>query len=187
MPKDRPPDATISRNAIRQLANRGLRAPCRINVQTRNGQVTLTGHVQYPHQRDAAVQALRAIEGVDRVTDQLKVKPPAKHEYKTLPPLPKPDAAPIAAEAEATDAAAEEQAAEPDASHETDAHATAEPDVELTAEAAVASEANEAPEAAGNLSDSTEFDLGPLPPRASFSMPKSSPKSPGQRPAESDK
>ncbi len=127
------------------------------------------------------MQALRAIEGVDRVTDQLKVKPPAKHEYKMLPPLPKPDAAAVAAEAEATDAAAEEEASEADAPAETDAVATAEP----TGELAEASETNEEPAAEGNLSDSTEFDLGPLPPRASFSMQKSPPKSSAQRPTDS--
>lgn len=163
-PKNRPPDATISRNAVRQLANRGLRAPCRINVQTRNGDVTLTGHVMYAHQREAALQAMRTIEGVQRVTDQLKVKPPAKHEYKTLPPRPKPDRAPEATKAEATEASTEEEAAEAETSNATAADATASPNAEAAETSAAVDE---------NLSDSTEFELGPLPLRASFSMHKS--------------
>lgn len=147
--KNQPPDATIARNAIRQLANRGLRAPCHINVQSRNGEVTLSGHVLYPHQRDAALQALRSIEGVSRVTDQLKIKPPVKHEYKTLPPLAKPAQQEEAAEAEPAEAEAPTDAIDkPTAAA---APATQRPAVESTAEE--------------NLSDSTDFELGPLPPR----------------------
>ncbi len=135
-PKNQPPDATISRNAIRQLSNRGLRSPCDITVNTRNGEVTLSGHVLYPHQRDAAVQALRAVEGVRRVTDQLKVKPPVKHQYNTLPPLAAPAKkveATAATDPAATDPAAADQATET------------------------------APPVGETSSNSTEFELGPLP------------------------
>lgn len=74
-------DATITRNVSRQLAGCGLRSPCRIEVQTRNGEVTLSGAVQFVHQRNAAVQAIRTVEGVRRVIEKLKVTPPAKHQY----------------------------------------------------------------------------------------------------------
>lgn len=74
-------DATISKNVSQQLAGRGLRSPCRIQVQTRNGEVTLSGTVQFVHQRDAAVQAIRTVEGVTRIVEKLKVTRAAKHQY----------------------------------------------------------------------------------------------------------
>jgi hypothetical protein len=74
-------DATISRNVSRQLASSGLRSPCRIQVQTRNGEVTLSGTVQFVHQRNTAVQSIRTVEGVRRIVEKLKVTPPAKHQY----------------------------------------------------------------------------------------------------------
>lgn len=142
-PKNQPPDSSISKSVSRALASCGLRAPCQIRVQTLKGQVTLAGHVIYPHQKTAALQAIQKIEGVLRVTDQLKVRPPVKHEYKTLPPLPKP----AAEDAEAKQAAPDDGA---------DAAATAAAPPEPPEPSAPVSE----PE---NLSDSTEFDLGPAP------------------------
>jgi hypothetical protein len=80
-------DATISRNVIRQLAS--FKRPCRIQVQTRNGEVTLSGTVQFVHQRNAAVQAIRTVEGVTRVVEKLKVMPAAKHTYQQPASMPK--------------------------------------------------------------------------------------------------
>lgn len=74
-------DATITRNVSRQLSGCGLRSPCRIEVQTRNGEVTLSGTVQFVHQRNAAAQAIRTVEGVKRVVEKIKVTPPARHQY----------------------------------------------------------------------------------------------------------
>ena len=54
-------DAAISRSVTQHLAGRGLRSPCRIEVQTRNGEVTLSGTVQYVHQRDEVVQIYRVL------------------------------------------------------------------------------------------------------------------------------
>ena len=93
-------DATISRNATQHLASTGLRSPCHIQVQTRNGEITLSGIVQYDHQRNAAVQAVRNIEGVKRVIENLKVMPAPKGEYKPPPPR-QATAAPPAAEPQA--------------------------------------------------------------------------------------
>jgi osmotically-inducible protein OsmY len=47
-------------------------------VQTSNGQVTLSGIVQYAHQRAAAVSAISGMVGVRRVIDQMTVKPAIK-------------------------------------------------------------------------------------------------------------
>jgi osmotically-inducible protein OsmY len=57
---------------------RGLRTPCRIVVSSQNGDVTLTGSIQFAHQRSAATQAAANVPGVRRVVDQLKVTPVVK-------------------------------------------------------------------------------------------------------------
>ena len=72
------PDRTITQQAGKKLANRGIRSPCRVEVQTRNGDVTLSGSVQYAHQKGAAAQVVAGITGVRRVIDQLVVKPAVK-------------------------------------------------------------------------------------------------------------
>lgn len=99
-------DATITRNAHQHIAGTGLRSPCHIQVETRNGQVTLSGIVQYDHQRTAAVHAVRNLEGVKRVIENLKVMPAPKRPYTPPPPVRKPMA-------EQPQAAAPEAAAGP--------------------------------------------------------------------------
>jgi hypothetical protein len=136
-------DETISRNVSRQLAGRGLRSPCHIQVQTRNGEVTLSGTVQYVHQRDAAVQAIRTVEGIKRVVEKLKVSPPAKlrHPQSAGAPVKKPAADAMQPESH-------------DATVETPPEASIEP----------ASSADELPardqQPLSADSDSTEFSLG---------------------------
>jgi osmotically-inducible protein OsmY len=71
-------DRTIVQQVIQRLATRGLRSPCKIDVQARNGEVTLTGAIQYPHQRAAAKQAASTAAGVRSVIDRLSIKPPEK-------------------------------------------------------------------------------------------------------------
>lgn len=83
--KDPISDEALSRNVSRQLASCGLRSPCHIQVQTRHGEVTLTGTVQFVHQRNAAVQAIRTVEGVRRIVEKIKVKAAPRPQYKELP------------------------------------------------------------------------------------------------------
>src|SRR5688572_6889520 len=45
------PDDTLLQKVSQQLSNRGLRSPCKITVAARNGDITLTGTLQYAHQR----------------------------------------------------------------------------------------------------------------------------------------
>lgn len=71
-------DRTITQQVSQRLATRGLRSPCRIDVQARNGEVTLTGNIQYPHQRAAAMQAASTAEGVRHVVDRLTIKAAVK-------------------------------------------------------------------------------------------------------------
>ncbi len=69
------PDRTLAERAQRQLTSRGLRAPCQINVQSNHGVLTLSGKVEYSHQRQTALQAARGVQGVRGVVDQLQVIP----------------------------------------------------------------------------------------------------------------
>ena len=68
-------DKTINHKVTQGLAARGMRAPCSIAVQTTKGVVTLSGNIEYEHQRNTALQAVRHLDGVSRVVDQLHVKP----------------------------------------------------------------------------------------------------------------
>ena len=66
-------DHAITSQVLMKLSNRGIRSPCKVTVQTKNGDVTLSGTVQFAHQKSAAVQAATGITGVRRVTDQTTV------------------------------------------------------------------------------------------------------------------
>ena len=117
--KDPISDETINKNVGRQLAACGLRSPCHIQAQTRRGEVTLSGTVQFVHQRNAAVQAIRAVEGVRRIVEKIKVKAAPRPQYKELPAW-KPAGQPEAEKAETEAAAVDGQAAMPAAPPETD-------------------------------------------------------------------
>jgi hypothetical protein len=47
-------DRTIVQQVIQRLTMRGLSAPCKIEVQSRNGEVTLTGPIQHAGHREAS-------------------------------------------------------------------------------------------------------------------------------------
>ncbi len=71
-------DRTITQQVLQRLATKGLRSPCRIDVQSKNGEVTLTGSLQYAYQRASALQAASTASGVRHVIDRLTVKPNTK-------------------------------------------------------------------------------------------------------------
>jgi hypothetical protein len=68
-------DKAINQKVTQQLSARGMRSPCRIAVQTVRGVVTLSGDIEYEHQRNTAVQTARHLDGVSSVVDRLHVKP----------------------------------------------------------------------------------------------------------------
>ena len=72
-------DKTITRQVMGKLAGRGLNSPCKVVVDTIKGQVTLSGTVQYAHQKTTAAQAANGISGVKRVIDKLVVKTVVKY------------------------------------------------------------------------------------------------------------
>jgi hypothetical protein len=90
------PDKMLDQKVTQALAARGMRAPCSIAVQTAKGVVTLSGNIEYEHQRNTAMQAARHLDGVSRVVDQLHVKPKTSP-WKLEPARQSP--APIAASA----------------------------------------------------------------------------------------
>jgi osmotically-inducible protein OsmY len=66
-------DQTITNQVLLKLANRGIRSPCTVTVLTKKGEVTLSGTVQFSHQKTAAIQAATGCAGVRRVIDQTTV------------------------------------------------------------------------------------------------------------------
>ena len=68
-------DPIISRCVNEKLSNMGIRAPCRVTVASSDGNVTLSGTIQYEHQRQMAMHASRGVAGVKRVVDQMRVIP----------------------------------------------------------------------------------------------------------------
>jgi osmotically-inducible protein OsmY len=72
-------DQSITQQVQNKLSGRGLSSPCHFTVETRKGEVTLSGSVQYAHQKGTAVQVANVISGVRRVIDRLIVKVPAKY------------------------------------------------------------------------------------------------------------
>jgi osmotically-inducible protein OsmY len=68
------PDQSITQKVNHQLSCRGVRKLCHINVVTSEGDVTLSGTIQYEHQRRMVIQSARSVDGVQRVVDQLRVK-----------------------------------------------------------------------------------------------------------------
>ena len=50
----------------------GLRPPCKVTAELRDGIVTLTGTVQHEYQKRAAVHALRGMAAVKRVVNNIQ-------------------------------------------------------------------------------------------------------------------
>ena len=80
-------DDRLQLRLANKLSNIGIRAPCRLAVEVYNGHVTLNGIVQYDYQKRASIQAARSMDGVQSVTDKVKVEPPVRG-WEELPPKP---------------------------------------------------------------------------------------------------
>jgi osmotically-inducible protein OsmY len=73
-------DQTIAQQVTERIATRGIRSPCRIDVQAKNGEVILSGEIQHAYQRSAVLQVVSATSGVRHVVDRLRIKRAAKRE-----------------------------------------------------------------------------------------------------------
>ncbi len=91
--KDAIPDRSIDQKVGQQLSNHGMRPPCKVVASSKGGTVTLTGKIQYEHQRNSCIQTARRVEGVQRVVDQLQVIVKEVKKEK-IPTGSKPDACP---------------------------------------------------------------------------------------------
>lgn len=72
------PDKQVSQKVQQRLSRAGVGSQSTISVQVRNGDVTLSGTLQYETQRRSALHAARGVTGVRRIVDQLQVKQAAK-------------------------------------------------------------------------------------------------------------
>lgn len=71
-------DDRLQLRLTNKLSNLGLRSPSRVHVEVYHGDVTIKGVVQFEYQRKAAVTAVRSMDGVESVIDQLKVQAPTR-------------------------------------------------------------------------------------------------------------
>jgi osmotically-inducible protein OsmY len=68
-------DTAITQQAHHMLTTHGFRAPCNIEVQTSRGVVTLSGTIEFDHQRIAILRVIHQIDGVSYVNDRMQVQP----------------------------------------------------------------------------------------------------------------
>ena len=72
-------DPVLSQKVGQKLSSLGVRSPCRVTVVSNKGNVTLSGTIQYEHQRQRVLRGVRATSGVQRVVDQMRVIPSRKY------------------------------------------------------------------------------------------------------------
>lgn len=72
------PDKQLCQKVEQRMARAGGGSQAKISVQVHNGDVTLSGTLQYEAQRRPALHAARGVAGVRRVVDQLTLKPAAR-------------------------------------------------------------------------------------------------------------
>ena len=64
----------IIKKVNQRIARASLGAGSRVSAVVRNGQVTLSGSIEYDNQRRPALRAASGVDGVGRVLDQLQVQ-----------------------------------------------------------------------------------------------------------------
>lgn len=67
-------DNAILKKVNQRLARASLGSHSRVTAAVRNGQVTLSGSIQYEIQRRPALRAASGVDGVSGVLDQLQVQ-----------------------------------------------------------------------------------------------------------------
>jgi osmotically-inducible protein OsmY len=68
------PDNDVLKRINSRLGRTGLGGQSSVHVAVRNGDVTISGSIQYDAQRRSVLNAIRGVGGVRRVMDQLQVK-----------------------------------------------------------------------------------------------------------------
>jgi hypothetical protein len=85
-------DKAILKKLNQHLARISLGAHSRVTATVRNGQVTLSGTLQYENQRRPAMKAATSVDGVRGVLDQLHVPPRQPYGPPSKPLVIHPDA-----------------------------------------------------------------------------------------------
>ena len=72
------PDKTVLKQVVQKLMRSGTGSRSRVTAAVRNGDLTLTGTLQYEHERRCVVKAISSISGIRRVIDQMRLVPKKK-------------------------------------------------------------------------------------------------------------
>ena len=67
-------DKALLKKINQRLERTGLGSRSRVTVTIRRGQVSLSGNIQYEHQRRPALKAVGSLQGVRGVVDHLQVQ-----------------------------------------------------------------------------------------------------------------
>ncbi len=67
-------DRMIIQKVTQQLYGRGMQSPCHIDVTAHSGDVILSGTILYEHQRQTALHAVRDVNSVRHIVDNLRVQ-----------------------------------------------------------------------------------------------------------------
>jgi osmotically-inducible protein OsmY len=66
-------DKDLLKSINQRLTRAGASSQSRITAMVQQGNVTVSGSLQYPYQRAAIIKAIERIAGVRRVVDQLQL------------------------------------------------------------------------------------------------------------------
>lgn len=67
------PDKSLLRTVLQKLMRKGVNSN-RIAATVRSGDVTLTGTIDYEHERRSIVNSANSVPGVKRIIDQMRVE-----------------------------------------------------------------------------------------------------------------
>ncbi len=67
------PDKTLLKSVLQNMMRKGTNSS-RVTAAVRSGDVTITGTIDYEHQRRPVVNSANNITGVKRIIDQLRVE-----------------------------------------------------------------------------------------------------------------
>lgn len=67
------PDKTLLKNVLQRMMRKGVNSS-RVKATVHGGAVTITGTIDYGHERRLILNAAKGIAGVKRVVDQLQVE-----------------------------------------------------------------------------------------------------------------
>ena len=70
---DKVPDSTILKKVNENLQRTGSGGQAKVQASVRNGEVSLSGSLQYEMQRSSMVKAANSVAGVRRVIDKMSV------------------------------------------------------------------------------------------------------------------